>query len=339
MSEWLQVRLVALLRWSERYTKTDMVYLTSGGFWLVLEQLSGVVLSLAVAIAFGHFAGKDTYGNYKFILSLAGVLGALSLSGLGEAVGQATARGKDGSLLQGFRLNLLWSGPFFLATILVSLYYFLLGNMFVAGSLLIVAFLQPLAASASFFPSFLFGQKDFARGALYVIAENIFTYGAVFLALFIGERAVMIVAAYFIANTLASLFFTWKAHKRARNKEKDDGLFAFSAHLSVMNIIAVIADKFDSIIVFTLLGPAQLATYSFALAAPEQLKGVIKNLYGLALPKFASRPLREIQETIWPKLWLLVGITTCVAIAYMIAAPLIFKSLFPIYIEIGRAHV
>jgi hypothetical protein len=103
------------------------------------------------------------------------ILGAVSLSGLGEAVGQAAARNKDGALMQAFRLNLAWSGPFFLASVALSSYYFLSGNQFVGGSLLLVAFCQPIAASSSFFVSFLFGQKDFARGSLYMIAESSIT--------------------------------------------------------------------------------------------------------------------------------------------------------------------
>lgn len=334
MVTWLQNHVVALLRWSEKYTKTDMVYLASGGFWLVLEQVSGVLLSLAVAIVFGNFAGKDIYGNYKYVLSLAALLGAVSLSGLGDAVGQAAARGKDGAILQGFKLNLRWSGPFVLATLALAAYYvFVADNLFVALSLVIVAFLQPLSASALFFPSFLYGQRDFVRGSLYSIAMNISTYGAVLVALFLGQRAILLVATYFIARTIAALFFTWRAHRQARNTEKDEGLFSFGAHLSLMNIIAIIADKFDSIIVFSLLGPAQLATYTFALAAPEQLKGVIKNLYGLALPKFAERPLSDIQRTIWPKLGLLTLSVAALMGIYILAAPLLFSYLFPIYLD------
>jgi O-antigen/teichoic acid export membrane protein len=310
-----------------------MVYLASGGFWLILEQIAGVFLSLGVAIAFGHFAGKDMYGNYKYVLSLATILGALSLSGLGDAVGQAAARGKDGALIQGFRTNLMWSGPFVLASLCVAAYYWLQGNPFVAGSMVVVAFCQPIAASSSYFASFLFGQRDFARGATYMIAESAITYGAVLAALLVGERAIMLVAAYFVSNAIASLYFTWKAQQHARNTEKDAGLFAFGAHLSVMNVIAVIADRFDSIIVFSLLGPAELATYTFALAAPEQLKGVIKNLYGLALPKFAERSLSDIQRTIWPKLGLLTLSVAGLMGLYILAAPLLFSYLFPIYLD------
>lgn len=332
--DWAQDKLVALLRWSERYTKTDMVYLASGGFWLVLEQTSGVLLALGVAVVFGHMAGQDTYGNYKFVLSLASLLSILSLSGLGEAVGQAVARGKDGALLQGMRLNLRWSGLFIFGSLTLAAYYFFwLQNPFVGGSLVIVAILQPIATSSSFFTTFLFAQKDFARGAIYTIAENIFTYGAVLVALLIGERAIMLVVAYFAANAAAALFLTWKAEQRARNQDQDEGLLRFGFHLSAMKVLAVIADKFDSIIIFSFLGPAQLAIYSFAQAAPEQIKGAVKNLYGLAFPKFAGRSLAETQKTIWPKLLILTAAISMIMAAYVIAAPVLFSYLFPIYIE------
>ncbi len=333
MISWVQEKVVAILRWSEKYTKTDMVYLASGGFWLVLEQISGIALSLLVAIAFGHFAGKDTYGNYKYVLSLAAMLGALSLSGLSDAVGQAAAKGKDGVLKQAFWMNLRWSWPFSIAALCLSAYYCAQGNPFVSGSLVIIATLQPLVASSSLFASFLFGQKDFARGALYVMTKNLFTYGSVLAALFFGERAIMLVATYFVATSLVSLFFAWKAQRRARNGDKDEQLFSFGAHLSAMNIFGAIADKFDSVIIFSLLGPAELATYAFALAAPEQIKGVVKNMYGLALPRFAERPFEEVKVTVWRKIALLtLGIAALIG-TYIVFAPLLFKLFFPIYMD------
>ena len=38
----LKKRLVHILRWSERYTKTDMVYFASGNFWLITSRVIGV---------------------------------------------------------------------------------------------------------------------------------------------------------------------------------------------------------------------------------------------------------------------------------------------------------
>ncbi|MEN9413437.1 MAG: hypothetical protein RLZZ342_524 [Candidatus Parcubacteria bacterium] len=334
MRERLQARIVALLRWSEKYTKTDMVYLASGGFWLVLEQAAGMALSFALAIAFGHFASKDMYGNYKYILSLAGLLSAVSLSGLGDAMNQSVARGYDGALTQSLRLQARWSLPFVLVTLGTAAYYsWIADNEFVAGSLVIVALLQPVLASVSIFASFFYAQKDFVRGSLYSIGMNTITFLALLAALFLGERAIMLVGTYFVVKTLAAAYGFWKAYRHRRNDTEDPALFGFSAHLSAMNVIGAIADKIDSVIIFTLLGPAQLATYAFALAIPEQIKGVAKNLYGLALPRFAAREVSDIQQTIWRKLFLVLGSTAIVVLIYIGAAPALFVFLFPIYTD------
>jgi len=334
MNERFKARIVTLLRWSEKYTKTDMVYLASGGFWLVLEQAAGMALSFALAVAFGHFASKDMYGNYKYILSLAGLLSAVSLSGMGDAMNQSVARGYDGALMQSLRLQIRWSLPFVLVTLGTAAYYsWIANNEFVAGSLVVVALLQPFLASVSVFASFFYAQKDFARGSLYSIGMNAVTFLALLAALFWGERAIMLVGTYFFAKTLAAAYGFWKAYRHRRNNTEDPALFGFSAHLSTMNIIGAIADKIDSVIIFTLLGPAQLATYAFALAIPEQIKGVVKNLYGLALPRFAVREIEDIRAAMWKKLLIILGSTSLVVLIYTIMAPTLFTWLFPVYID------
>ena len=73
--------LKALL-WLQGYTKTDMVYLASGGFWAVFSQLVVSFGTFLLAIAFAHFVSKEAYGEYKYILSIAGILGTFTLNGL-----------------------------------------------------------------------------------------------------------------------------------------------------------------------------------------------------------------------------------------------------------------
>jgi len=329
----LRASTYSILRWSERYTKTDMVYLASGGFWLVLEQAVGIALSMSLAIAFGHFASKDMYGNYKYVLSLAAMFGAISLSGLGDAMSQSVARGLDGTLVQSFKLQIKWSLPFVLLSLGASAYYGFLGNGYLASALIIVAFLQPLLSALSPFAGFFFAQKDFARGSLSLIGTNTFTFIAMIAALFLGERAIILVGTYFLAKTIASGYFFWKARTHARNTITDPELLHYSSHLSVMNILAAIADKFDSIIIFSLLGPVQLATYAFAGAAPEQLKGVLKNFYGLSLPKLTGRPLEELRVTLWRKILLLSLFTFACIGLYILIAPLLFRVFFPVYLD------
>jgi len=97
------------LRWSEQYTRADMVYLAKGNFWQVLGQVVSSALSLALIFVFANYLPKETYGLYRYILSLAGILGIFTLSEMNQAIGQAVASGDGGVLRASVRYQLKWN--------------------------------------------------------------------------------------------------------------------------------------------------------------------------------------------------------------------------------------
>src|SRR3990167_10664736 len=88
-------RLYRFLRWSERYTKTDMVYLASGGFWLVLGQIIFALSAFILAVAFANLVPQATYGTYKNLTSMAAMFAIFSLPGMAVAVTRASAQGNE----------------------------------------------------------------------------------------------------------------------------------------------------------------------------------------------------------------------------------------------------
>lgn len=320
------------LRWTEKYTKTDMVYLATGGFWLFFEQAGGAAFALGLAIMFGHFASQDTYGNYKYALSLAAVLTAFSLSGFGTAITQATSRGHEGSLAQGFRINMRWSVGMVVIGFAAAVYYLLQGNTFLAIALSVIAIISPFLNSFALYDSFLIGRREFKRTAMYTVITNAAPVVAVLVALFLfRKRAIYLVVTYLFVSTAINGYFYYKSVQSARNNTEDPELFKYSLHLSLMGILGAIGDKIDSIAVFTFLGPSQLAVYTYAIAIPDQLKGVIKNMIPLSMAKFANRSIGEIKKTIWNRIvYLMIGLTIAIGF-YILLTPLIFHLLFPIY--------
>src|SRR5277367_1508517 len=85
----LQERFIAVLRWSEKYTKTDMVWLASGGILSLAYQSTSLVAALLLAVAVGHLVSPNVYGTYKYVLSIVTILTFFSLNGLGSAVTQS----------------------------------------------------------------------------------------------------------------------------------------------------------------------------------------------------------------------------------------------------------
>jgi O-antigen/teichoic acid export membrane protein len=100
-----------------------------------------------------------------------------------------------------------------------------------------------------------------------------------------------------------------------------------------MGVIGTIASYLDRLLIFHYLGAAEVAIYSIAIAPPEQIKSLFKNIGTLALPKFAQRTKEEIKKTMVGKIWKSVLILLVVAVVYIILAPLIFKLFFPKYPE------
>ena len=326
--------LVRFLRWSERYTKTDMLYLAQGGFWLALGQAVLTLTSFFVAVAFGHLASKDTYGNYKYILTLSSLLGAISLSGLSTSLTQSAAKGYDGSLRQGFNLNLVWSAGMVVIALGLGGYYGLVQhNEFLALSLLLVALFSPLLNGFSLFSAYLIGKKEFRLDTVFNIIDGIIPALLLIATLFVNTRAIILLCVYFAANTIVAGFFYIRSLRIAKNNAADPDMLSYSVHLSLMNIIGTVADKIDSIIIFAFLGPVQLGVYSYAIAIPEQIKALVKSIVPLSMPKFAQRPLREIKRTIWPRLGLFAGALFVTFALYILIAPLVFKYLFPVYVE------
>src|SRR3989344_3749954 len=99
-----------------------------------------------------------------------------------------------------------------------------------------------------------------------------------------------------------------------------------------MSVLNTVAGQIDKILLWQFLGPVQVATYAFAIAIPEQLKGPLKGMGGIVLPKFAAQSPEEILRSI-PLLWRKLGLYAvglfCISAAYIVAAPYIFAFLFP----------
>jgi len=143
------------LRWSERYTKTDMVYLTHGGFWLLFGHILTAGAGFFISVGFAYFLPKSAYGDYRYVISVFAILSAFSLTGLNTAIIQAVARGFEGSLRQGFRLSLRWSALVVAGALAGSAYYFLHANAFLGTSFLIIAATAPFLNSWGLFASFI----------------------------------------------------------------------------------------------------------------------------------------------------------------------------------------
>ncbi len=323
------------LRGSESFLKTDMIYLAKGGFWLSLSQGVAMLAGFFISIAFANLFPKESFGNYKFILSMVAILGAFSFTGLNTSVVQSAARGFGGSLRQSFRINLKWSIGAVLGGLGLSIYYYINGNTLLSFSFLLAGLLSPLTASAGLYSAYLMGKEDFRRSTFYSTIRNIIPALALILALLLTKSLGIIIAVYFVVGAFVPLFLYHRT-KRAyqnENKKEDPELVSYGGHLSAMEIIGSIANYLDKILIFHYLGAAPLAIYAFAIAPVEQLQGGKKILSTLIMPKISGRPFEELQESGPRKALLLTVYALGLALLWVIFAPYFYRFFFPQYLD------
>lgn len=332
--------LLITLKKLEPYVKTDMVYVGKSGFWLGVGQLFGILISFALSILFANFISKEVFGVYKYILSLAGFVGAFYLNGMGIVITKAVAEGRDWGVFGTFKTQFLWAIPQVAISLALAVYYFAHNNLPYAIALAIIALCVPVISVTKSFTSYLYGKQDFATATVYSVYGTA-TYAAVMaVAIFWMPQMVWLITAYYGSNTIASMYLCYRTYKKypTASTQPPQEDVSYSKHLSYIGVGNAVAQQFDSILVYHLLGPAgptQLAIYTFAILLPDRVRGILGTISTALLPKFAQNK-NTSQESMNRKSLQLLGVSIFLVAIYITLAPLVFELIFPQYMDAVR---
>ncbi|TAJ15982.1 hypothetical protein EPO56_00330 [Patescibacteria group bacterium] len=331
--------LVGLLRQSEKYLKTDMVYLASGGFWLVVSQIVSSLSSLALAVAFANLVSPETYGTYKYLLSLAGLMSLFSLPGINTALLRATAQGRGSTIHTLTRSRILYACLGSVVALIGSIYYFANVNTLLSIALLIIAATLPLFDTLTSYLFYFVGKRRFDLRTKYYALTQIVSTLVLIATIFLTDNLILILIAYFVPLICIRGALYWLVARtipRTALKDEVAEVKQYGIHLTVMQILGTIANEVDKILIWKFLGPVQVAVYTLALAIPEQIRGPLKGIGELAFPKFAEQTPEQIRRNLpalFRKLALYAFALFGISILYMLAAPYIFQLFFPQYME------
>lgn len=325
------------LLWSQQYTQIDMLYVARGGFWSSLSFGVNSVLSLVLLIAFANLISKETYGIYKYILSLAHSLSFLTLTGMNMAVKQAVAAGREEVLPYAVKKQLKWNLLFLLGASALGSYYIFKGNHLFGASIFILGATYPLYAAFSTYGIYLSGKKQFKRNAVYGILGGAFYFVSMLAALFLTKNIMVLIAVYGISNLLPATFFYWLVLRSEKFKEAalkhEKEVFRYGGHLTFVNVFSTISQNMDKILVFQFLGPVSLAVYSIASVIPERISGFMKNFMTIIFPKLSERTIEEIRPVFYKRVFQSMAVGGAAALVFIVSAPFIFKIFFPQYLD------
>lgn len=332
--ERIKVFIYRLLRKSERYAKTDMIYATKSGFWLMVAQVFGAAISLILSVIFARYLPKETFGIYRYILSMAGIASAFSLTGINSAVMRAVAQGYEGAFRQSLLVQIKWSIPQVLFALTLSGYYFYQGNNIYGFCFIIVALCYPISGTANTYNAFLNGKKDFKTSTYYGLASNSFYFLTMAVVSIFYPNTIALIAGFYLSGTIANVYFcsrTLKKQVQGGATRAED--IEYSKSLSIMNIAGTIAQHIDNIAVYHFLGPTQLAIYTFSTIIPERIRGMFGIISTAAFPKLAEKNTEHTQAGLKHKVIRLIFLSILIIVLYIVTAPLIYKILFPQYLD------
>lgn len=333
----IKARLHSFLRASEKYTKTDMIYLAKSSFWVYGGQVATGLVGLFLTVIFANFVPKENYGTYKYILSLYGIFATISLSGLGPAISRAVAKGYEGEFMRSIKINLRWNLVIFATALIGSIYYFFHANSTLGYGLLIIGIFFPILDTAELYNAFLSGKKDFRKVSLYSILRITLAASWMGLTIIFTKNPILLILSYFFIHTAIVSFIMLRVIKtRKPNHETHEETFKLAKHVSFISSFSGFIDQMDNVLVFHFLGPIALAVYNFAQVIPENLGGFIKSIGGMAFPKFAQRDGAEVVKTLRHKSFQVFLFGLAMAVVYILVAPLVFSTFFPQYAEAVR---
>lgn len=309
-----------------------MVYLAKGGFWQMTERVSGILSGLVTTWAFANLLPATSYGEYKYVLSLAMLLTTFSLTGIGIAVAKAAAQGHDGTYKKAFSVSYKYSVALIAIALAAAAHYWTRGNTTLGAGLLLIAVFQPLINSTNVFGHYLIGKKRFDLKTRYAAIQQILVTVGLLSALLLTKSVPMLLAAYFFLTAAAC---TWIYLRVGADVAKDTAVEAgferYAKHLSVIRVLGYVASQIDSILLFQLAGAGTLAAYSVAIVIPVHVKALSKNLGSIAFAKFAANDERRTVQNLFKKAGLLFLLLLAVTIVYIVLAPFVFDVFFPQY--------
>lgn len=312
----------------------DKQYVFHGGFWLLTGHVATVLTVFLTSYIFANYLSPEIYGEYKYLISLGSLLTTFSLTGAAIAISQGAAKNIPGFFSYTAKLSLKYG--LFVSGLAAtgSAYYYLNENLSLSLGLLIIALLQPFFNNSSLIFSYLQGSQQFKLSTKAHIIKTFTVSVAVIITLLLQSALYTFLVFLLISiATGYSITFFYRPKEEALAEEEGKKLISYAKHASVRNILSSIAGQLDKILIFQNLGAVELAVYAFAVAVPEQLKGITKTVEKLLLPRYAKHSLNNIKNKIYIKS-VIYGIFMIFIIScYIFIAPIIYKTLFPAYTE------
>lgn len=335
MIHWTKQPLYNALRWSERYTKTDMVYFIASNIWINMGRVVAIVVGLGLTVVFANLLDPELFGVYKYVLAAAGLIGAFTLNNMSGSLMRAVAQGKQHVVPALVKSIMFWSVPASVVSCAIGGYYFLHDNQTLGYGFLFIALFNILSNGFGLGKSILIAKGDFKNSFFINIPRTAFPVAVVITALFLTQNVVWILAAYFFSNALASFvqyrWCVWYFNIKGSQQDVEEAI-RFGKHLSALGFFVLASKYIDQLLLFQFTGGTELAIYALALAPVLETRNILDNILSILFPKLAAKDKEEALRSISLRLKQMTVVALVLTVAYITLVPFLFTFLFPKYL-------
>lgn len=321
------------------YNKKDGHYFLHGGFWLLFAQSSTIATSLASTVVLAHYLTTDDFGIYRYLISVGVFLGGFCLTGIGQGIFQAAARGYTIFYKQAYQTTVLYNLiPSSFAGI-GFFYYYWQNNLTLAIGCILIAVLQPISIHFLNTIAFLQGQRKFKQSTVVQTLKSLFVTSSTVGGVLITQNILVLFGIYLGSQALFGyLSWRWSNNQMVdaslENLTLSEYYLSIAKHTTIRNIILGIATRVDSIFVFQYLGATSLAIFTIATILPDQIKGSFKNLTTLLIPNYAKQEILPLHHPqLAKRTFQFFIVLCCISIVTIITIPYIYPLLFPKYTD------
>ncbi|MFC1926552.1 oligosaccharide flippase family protein [Chloroflexota bacterium] len=303
----------------------DFRYIFRSGQYKLYKALFQFLTSFILTWVLANFTSKEYFGNYKFALSILGMLFILSLPGMKDAILQSVARGHDYSFIAGTKKAMRFSLLGSLALISISAYYLVIGKTEFGFVLIVCAIFFPFFHTLDGGYVFLSAKQNFKKELIYYALVTSFMTVSVLLCLYVfGENLIAFMIVFFSSQSLLHLYYYLKFKSGIVKSKEDKGLFSFGWFLTKISGLMQIANYIDQFVVGLLLGPVDLAIYFIGIMAPNKMKAAISPVFYTLYPRFSTGKMKLTTKKV-----LVIFVGSCLISLILVAAiPVFIKVLF-----------
>jgi len=318
----------------QKFTGTDNVYILKHSLPLGIGSIISIIAAFLLSVFLAWALPKETYGQYRYILSIVSILAISSLQGMNIAIIQAVAKGFDKAFKKGLKTKFKWSLFGSIGSIIVAIYFWSQGNIEFTISFLIIAIFLPLFKGGETYQYYLDGKKLFGKRVTYTTIIQILASVFIVIVLLFTKSLIVLILVYFASYSILRLIFLYITIRKIKpNKKENSKTISYGKHLSVMGVLTIISQQINIILLYSFLGPIQLAIYSFAFLPIEYLRTPLKIIQEIALPKLSTRPKNDIKKTLPKKLVIATLFALIIILIYVLLAPVFFKMFYPQYLD------